>query len=220
MSRDATPEQMRLEVVRGLRPTLLVTLHTELDQDESAVSSYDVDVDVVWSPEDGPDVEPAVLSALAGVDVDTYLPELNSLLPDVLRIPVGGGDVIRADLADPACWDELAERGPDVRVVADALMGEHYDLRELRAAFPVVHERALIFNYLEIEPEWRGAGYGLIAAGLLLRELAPGADVAALFPMPRGVADLDQRAEAAAGLAQYWGRLGFAPFNGVMARAL
>jgi GNAT superfamily N-acetyltransferase len=220
MSKDLPQADARLEVVRALRPTLLVTLHTELDQDETAVSHYDVDVDVVWSPDEGPEVNGDVLSALAGVDVHTYLPEVDAFLPDVLRIPVGGGDVIRADLAAPSCYDELADLGPDVQVVANALLGEDDDLRELHAAFPLVHKRALILNYIEVEPEWRGAGYGLLAAGLVLRELSAGVDVAALFPMPRGVTDLEVRAAAAQGLGEYWGRLGFVAFNGIRARAM
>jgi hypothetical protein len=56
----------------------------------------------------------------------------------------------------------------------------------------------------------------LLAAELALRELGRCVDVAALYPMRPGLEDLDERAAANRALSQYWARLGFVDFNGIM----
>ena len=71
---------------RGLRPTLFVTLRTDVRQSShgstpGAVQEYLASVHVEWSPDDGPDVDLAALSTLAHVDAATYLPELEPAAP-------------------------------------------------------------------------------------------------------------------------------------------
>ncbi len=207
--------------MKALAPTLFVTLRTDLRQPgPSAVQEYSALIQIQWSPDDGPDVDLKVLSVLTDVDTETYLPELDKQLPDVLAVPVGRGRFVVADLVAPSCWQELAGRSLDLGLVGEALLGEAFDLSELRTAYDVVHERALIVDSVEIEPEWRGAGYGLRAAELGVQELGRCADLAALFPMRPGVVDLEERAAAAAGLSRYWAQLGFADYNGIMVREL
>jgi GNAT superfamily N-acetyltransferase len=212
-------ESSRRSVVDGLRPTLFVTLRTDVRQHHGslpAVQEFLASVQVEWSPDDGPDVDLAALSALAHVDAATYLPELSRLLPETLIMPVGNGRLVSADLLSEMCWDELSALGLDVALVGEALLGEHFDLAELTAEIDLVHGRAVIVNSMEISPDWRGAQYGLLAAELALRELGRCADVAALYPMRPGLEDLDERAAANRALSQYWARLGFVDFNGIM----
>lgn len=218
-------ESSRRSVVEGLRPTLFVTLRTDVRQSShgskpGAVQEYLASVHVEWSPDDGPDVDLAALSTLAHVDAATYLPELSRLLPETLIMPVGNGRLVTADLRSESCWDGLSALGLDVALVGEALLGEHFELAELTAEMELVHGRAVIVNSMEISPDWRGAEYGLLATELALRELGRCADVAALYPMQPDLADLDERAAANRALSQYWARLGFVDFNGIMALAL
>lgn len=218
--RVGTAEQVRLAVVDTMRQTLFVTLQTEVVQGEPAVQQYRARVQVEWSPDDGPEVDLAGLSELAHVDVEGFMPEVGSLLPETLVIPVGEGDLVLADLTSPQCWEELAAMSLDLGLVGEALLGEGSDLALLRSTIDIVHGCALIANYMEILPEWRGGGYGLLGLELAIRELGRGADVAAMYPMQPGLADLDQRAAANRALSRYWGRVGFVDFNGIMIRAL
>ncbi|HQR80131.1 MAG TPA: hypothetical protein PLT68_07920 [Actinomycetota bacterium] len=213
-------EQIRLSVVRTMRRTLFVTLQTEVVQGDPAVRDYRARVQVEWSPDNGPDVDPAGLSELAHVDVEGFLPEVGSLLPETLVIPVGEGNLVLAELNSAQCWEELAERSLDLGLVGEALLGEGFDLALLRSTVELVHGRALIANYMEILPEWRGAEYGLLSLELAIRELGRCADVAAMYPMRPGLADLEQRAAANRALSAYWGRMGFVDFNGIMIRPL
>lgn len=211
----------RASVVKGLRQTLSVTVRTELLQPTPvAVQEYTAALNVHWSPDDGPDVNRAALSELAKVDIDAYLPELDRFLPDTLAIPVGQGSFVSVDLLAPSCWTELAGRGRDLGLVGEGLLGEAFDLSELRSTLDMTHGRAVIVNYVEIAPAWRGAKYGLLAAELVIRELGRCADAAALYPMQPGLEDLGERATAAAALADYWGQIGFVDFNGIMIRDL
>ena len=182
-------DRQRLSLVTALKPTLFVTLHTDVVQDASpaAVQEYRAEVYVEWSPDDGPEVDLAALSALAHVDAEHFLPEIGNVLPETLVIPVGHGEFFAADLLSATCWPELSGRGLDVALVGEALFGEAFDLATLRSVVDLVHGRALIVNSMEIEPAWRGAGFGLLATELALGELGRGADVAALYPMKPGV---------------------------------
>lgn len=211
-----------MSVLQALGSTLFVTLRTDVVQTQtrSATQEYSATVQVAWSPDDGPDVDLGQLAELTGVDVENYLPEVDSLLPDTLVVPVGHGTLVRADLTAPTCWDELSGRGLDVGLVGEALLGEAFNLAELQASFEVVQGRALIVNYMEILPEWRGARYGLLATELAIRELGRCCDVAAMYPMQPGLADLDERAAANRALSAYWAQLGFVDFNGIMVRDL
>lgn len=213
-------EAAAVKVAAGMRPTLLVTLSTDVEVRDAppAVQHYAVSVCVRWSSEEGPDVDLATLSEMADVDFEDYLAEVDLLPPRTVHIPVGHGDVYVADLAAPSCWEELAQRGPDVRLVGDALLGEDFDMREVREAFDLVHQRALVLNFIEIAPQWRGADYGLLVAELAISVLGRCTDLVVLFPMAPGLTDLEQRAASNRGLGQYWGRIGFTPFNGIMAR--
>ncbi|MGB2737359.1 MAG: hypothetical protein WBC27_04880 [Candidatus Nanopelagicales bacterium] len=215
----------RLSVVRALRSTLFITLRTDVVQPTArsatqAVHDYTGIVKVEWSPERGQDVDLTALSAMTNLDVEGFVPEVDSLLPKTLVIPVGRGEFVTADLQAPDCWEELDSRGHDLGLVGRALLGEGFDLAELRAAFELVHMRAVIVNSMEIDPEWRGAKLGLLATELAIRELGKGADVAALFPMKPGLADLAERAAANRALSGFWGHLGFVEFNGIMVRDL
>ena len=60
----------RLSVVTGLRPTLHVDLTATLVQPTSPAQVYAAVVQVSWSPDDGPDVDPDALSELVGVDTN------------------------------------------------------------------------------------------------------------------------------------------------------
>ena len=215
-------EASKQAVVEALATTLLVTLSTDLTRTppHRAVRDFTAKVAVCWSPDEGPDVDLAVLSELAHFDAEGYLPEVGGLLAKTLRIPVGRGDFVTADLAAPTCWDELASIGPDVRVIGDALLGEAFDLDELQADYDLEHQRALIVNHVEIDPTWRGAGYGLLATELVVDALGVEADVAALFPMQPGLSDLQERSAARQALSKYWARIGFVDFNGIMVRDL
>lgn len=212
-------------VVKALRATLSVTLRTELVQPQppattAAVREYAAALNVHWSPDDGPDVDRATLSELANLDVDTYLPELDRFLPDTLAIPVGEGSFVVVDLRAADCWTELSSRGWDLGLVGKALLGEAFDMSELRATLDVTHGHAVIVNYVGISEDWRGAQYGLLATELVIRELGRCADLAALYPMQPGLEDLAERSTAAAALARYWQQIGFVDYNGIMIRAL
>lgn len=212
--------QDRVSVVTALRSTLHVDLTATLVQPTSSAQVYGAIVQVSWSPDNGPDVDPETLSELVGVDTEPYLPELSSLLPDTVTVDVGHGEFVSADLSAPDCLQELEDIGPGVGLVGKALYGEGLQQKELRASYDIAHEHAVIVAHMEIDDQWRSAGYGLLATELVLAELGRAADVAALFPMKPGLHDLVERDAAARALADYWGRIGFAEFNGIMAMAL
>ena len=71
-------EQGRLSLVTALKPTLFVTLRTDVvqDSDPAAVQEYRATVSVEWSPDDGPEVDLELPSALAHVDAEHFLPEI------------------------------------------------------------------------------------------------------------------------------------------------
>ncbi len=209
-----------MSLVTAMRPTLFVTLCVDLAQTPSPVQAYRASIAVRWSPDNGPDVDLAELSERTGIDVRNYVPEVANALPDGLVAAVGEGRFATVDLSAPDCWDGLTGYSHDVSMVGEALLGEGFDQAELRAAFPVVHQRAVIVEHVEVVPEWQGAGYGLVATKLVLRELGRCADVAALYPMQPGLADLDERQASSERLARYWAQLGFARFNGIMAKSL
>ncbi|MBK6762249.1 MAG: hypothetical protein IPG68_02730 [Micrococcales bacterium] len=213
-------ESEELSLAMQMRPTLFVTLQTDLRQMPTPVQPYRASLAVRWSPDDGPDVDLAELSERTGVDVRNYVPEVGNVMPDGLVASVGEGRFTTVDLSAPDCWECLTGNGQDLAMVGEALLGEKFDQAELRAAFPVVHQRAVIVEHVEVVPEWRGAGYGLVAIEIVLRELGRCADVAALYPMQPGLTDLAERQEASERLTRHWGRLGFADFNGIMAKAL
>ena len=135
-------------------------------------------------------------------------------------IPVGQGEFFWADLRSPTCWEELSGRGLDVGLVGEALFGEAFDLAKLRSVVDLDYGRALIVNSMEIAPAWRGAGFGLLATELTIGELGRDADVAALYPMKPGLADLAERAAVNRALSEYWARIGFVDFDGIMIRDL
>ena len=213
-------ESEELSLAMAMRPTLFVTLRAELGQTPTPVQPYRASLAVRWSPDDGPDVDLAELSERTGVDVRNYVPEVGNVMPDGLVASVGEGRFTTVDLSAPDCWECLTGNGHDLAMVGEALLGEKFDQAELRAAFPVVHQRAVIVEHVEVVPEWRGAGYGLVAIEIVLRELGRCADVAALYPMQPGLTDLAERQAASARLTRHWARLGFADFNGIMAKAL
>ncbi len=204
-------------MVTELRSTLHVRLRTSLVQPVTAVQVHDAKVRVSRSPDHGPDVDLAVLSELTGVDTENYLPELSGPIPELLTVTVGRGEFAVVDLSAPGYHEELASLDPGFGLVGRALQGENLDQSELRAHYPIAAQRAVIVANMQIDPQWRGAAYGLLATELVLDELGRCADVAALFPMKPGLEDLAARAAAARALADYWGQIGFAEFNGIMA---
>ncbi len=189
-------------------------------QPTSAAQVYAAVVQVSWSPDNGPDVDPEALSELVGVDTNAYLPELSSLLPDTVTVDVGHGEFVAADVSAPDCLQELEDIGPGVGLVGKALYGESLQQKELRASYDIAYGHVVIVAHMEIDPQWRGAGYGLLATELVLGELGRAADAAALFPMQPGLDDFAERDASARALADYWGRIGFSEFNGIMAMAL
>ena len=107
-----------------------------------------------------------------------------------------------------------------VATVGKALYGESLQQKELRASYDISHGHVVIVAHMEIDPDWRGASNGLLATELVLGELGRAADAAALFPMKPGLDDFAERDASARALADYWGRIGFAEFNGIMAMPL
>ena len=213
------PEAARLAVVEALAPTLTVALETDLRAGRATVREYRATINLHWSPKSGPDVDLETLADLSHVEVGSYLPELYKSLTDPLVIPAGHGSFFVADLLDPDCLARLAGIGHDVVLVADALLGKDQDLRDLDDRYgPVQH--VLILNLVEIDAQWRGAALGLSAADLVVTHLTDRAEVAALYPMPPGIADLEERESAHRGLARYWARIGFEDYDGIMVRAL
>jgi hypothetical protein len=211
-------ESARVSVVRALAATLAVRLVTEVDRQSvnRAVHDYQATVLVRWSPDQEADLD--ALSAMAGIDAAAHLPEVGSR-PEPLEFVVGRGTFATVDLAAPSCWEELSSR-PDLRILGSALLGEDLDQSELRVAYPILHDRAVIAEHLEIDELWRGGDYGCTALELALAELGRDADVAALFPMAPGVQNLAARDAASIRLSRLWARAGFEEFNGVMARGL
>ena len=203
-------------MLEALRPTMFVTLQTDVGQQPAAVREYSARVQVEWSADQGPDVDLDELSQLAKVAAEVLVPELGSIHPTTLVVPVGHGGFVLAELDSPGCWHDLAAKGQDLGLVGESLRGEASDLSPLRTTVDLVYGRALIVNSMEIDPGWRGARYGLLAIELGMRELGRFADVAALYPMRPGLTDLEERAAANRGLAQYWAHLGFVDYNGIM----
>lgn len=201
----------RLAVVHGLAPSLLVRLTIEVPRADRhpAIRDHAAQVFVTWSPDS--DLDPAAVSQMAGIKAENH--------SEPVRIEVGRGRLATVDLTAEDCWPALSAR-PSLRLVGHALLGERLDLRELRAAYPLLHQRVLIADHLEIDEQWRGAGYGLVALDLAVNELGKGSDVAALFPMEPGVQDLAQRDAASLALFRYWSQIGFEEFNGIMAKGL
>ena len=220
MRRVNHTHQRTLSVVANLRSPLHVRLRTSLVQPATAVQLHDAKVRISWSPDHGPDVDLAVLSELTGFDTESFLQELSGPIPETLTTTVGRGEFAVVDLSAPRFCEELADVGPDFGLVGRALLGENFDQAELRASFATTHQRAVIVANMEIGHKWRGAAYGLLATELVLGELGRCADVAALFPMKPGLEDLAARDASARALADYWGRIGFAEFNGIMAMQL
>lgn len=206
-------DRSRLLVVHGLAPTLLVRLTIDVPRADShpAIRDHRATVLVRWSPD--MQVDLVTLSEMAGINGENHLPGHD------VEIEVGRGRLATVDFTVADCWEQLSQR-PDLRLVGHALMGEKFDMAELRAAYPLLHQRALIADYLEIDPTWRGAAYGLVALDLAVNELGKGSDVAALFPMRPGVQDLAERDAASLALFRYWRQIGFEEFNGIMAKGL
>ena len=75
-------------------------------------------------------------------------------------------------------------------------------------------------NLVEIFEPWRGAELGLCATDLVIDELHTRADLAALYPMPPGLTDVDEREPAHQGLCTYWARIGFEEYDEIMVRVL
>lgn len=211
-------EDLRLSVVRTLRETLYVRLSSDIEQDDSGVHDYQVSVGVRWSPDGGPSVDLPELSLLSHVDAELYLPELNKSLPDPLSIQVGAGTFAVADLRDSGCLHELSRRSLDLGLVGKALWGVNQDLRPLTDTYDFEGSRVLIANSMEISAQWRGAGYGLLATEMVLTRLQPGVALAALYPMQHGLSELEARAESHRILSDYWSRIGFEEFDGIMVR--
>lgn len=211
-------EDLRLSVVRTLRDTVYARLTTDIEQGDSGVHDYTVSVEVRWSPDDGPDVDLPELSLLSHVDAELYLPELNKSLPDTLSIPVGEGSLVVADLSDSQCLHELCRRSMDLGLVGQALWGVDHDLRPLTDTYALNGSRVLIANSMQIHPQWRGAGYGLLAMALIIERLRPGVALAALYPMQPGLTDLAARAASNRQLTHYWAKIGFEDFDGIMVR--
>ncbi len=209
-----------MAVVTALKPTLFVTLSTDIRQKTSAVQPMSVTVNVRWSPDDGPAVDTDELSAMAHVQIQTYLPELFKFLPETLSISVGAGRFALADLSAPTCVQDLVANGMDLGLVAQVLRGDAGDLGPLHAAFPGARERVLIADFLGIDAEWRGAGYGVLAMELVLGAFRELVDIAALYPMGPGLTDFAQREASHAQLTAVWARAGFAPFDSIMVRDL
>jgi hypothetical protein len=213
-------QSLRSAVAAALKPTLFLTVSTEVRQQRSSVQPYNVAVKVRWSPDDGPDVDTDELSAMAHVQIQTYLPELFKFLPETLSIPVGSGRFALADLAAPTCVQDLVANGMDLGLVAHVLRGEAGDLQPLHKAYPGARERVLIADFLEIDSEWRGAGYGVLAMQLLLGAFRELVDVAALYPMGPGLTDFEERESSHAALSVLWARAGYMPFDSIMVQDL
>ncbi len=205
-------------VVHGLAPTLLVRLTIDVPRADRhpAIRDHSAEVLVCWDPDQEFDLP--ILSEMAGIKAENHLPVIGEQA-ETVEIQVGWGRLATVDLTAPDCWEALSQR-PDLRLVGQALMGEKFDMAELQASYPLLHHRVLIADYLEIDPLWRGAGYGLVALDLAVNELGKGSDVAALFPMKPGVQDLAERDAASLALFRYWSQIGFEEFNGIMAKGL
>ena len=213
-------QSLRMSVVTALKPTLFVTLSTDVRQKSCSVRPYTASVKVRWSPDDGPDVDTDELSAMAHVQIQTYLPELFKFLPETLAITVGSGRFAIADLAAPECPQDLLANGMDLGLVGHVLLGQDGDLAPLRSGFPGARERILIADYLEINPDWRGAEYGVLAMNLVVEAMAELVDLAALYPMGAGLTDFGQREASHEALSRYWARAGYRRFDSIMVRDL
>lgn len=213
-------QSLRMSVVTALKPSLFVTLSTDVRQDASSVHMYVATVKVRWSPDDGPDVDTDELSEMAHVQIQTYLPELFKFLPETMAIPVGSGRFALADLAAPTCTQDLVAHGMDLGLVAAVLRGDDGDLMPLRETFPGARDRILIADFLEIHNDWRGAGYGLLAMELVLGAMRELVDVAALYPMGHGLTGLEQREASHEALSAYWAQAGYVTFDSIMVRDL
>lgn len=83
--------------------------------------------------------------------------------------------------------------------------------------------RLLILNQVQLRPEWRGFGIGVLLAGLAIKRLSGGCQAAVCYPAPLNGLDHDQtdenparRQAAEATLSALWSQLGFEHFrNGV-----
>lgn len=213
-------QSLRRSVVTALKPTLFVSLSTDVGQRASSVQPYQATVKVRWSPDDGPDVDPDELSKMAHVQIQTYLPELFKFLPEALAVTVGSGRFAVMDLSAPECLGDMVGQGLDLGLVAQVLRGEDASLTPLRSEFPGARERILIADYLQIDPGWRGAGYGVLAMNLVVGALRELVDVAALYPMGPGLTDFAAREASHAALSRYWANSGFRPFDSIMVRDL
>lgn len=213
-------QSLRMSVVTALKPTLFVTLSTDLRQTVSSVQPYVASVKVRWSPDDGPDVDTDELSTMAHVQIQTYLPELFKFLPETLAIPVGSGRFATADLAAPECAQDLLAHGMDLGLVGHVLRGDDGDLAPLRSAFPGARDRVLIADYLQIDDDWRGSGYGVLAMNLILGAMRELVDLAALYPMGPGLTDFAERQASHDALSVYWAKAGYRPFDSIMVRDL
>lgn len=204
-------ERARLAVVHALAPSLWVRLTIDVPRADRhpPLRDHSAQVFVTWSPDS--DLDLAAVSQMGGIKAENH--------SEPVAIQVGRGRLATVDLTVPDWWDAVSAR-PDLRIVGRAVLGEKFDMAELRAAYPLLHQRVLIADYLEIESQWRGANYGLVALDLAVNELGKGSDVAVLFPMEPGVQDVAERDAASLALFRYWSLIGFEEFNGIMAKGL
>lgn len=122
---------------------------------------------------------------------------------------VGHIEIVFVDPYDPNAFDLLDGTDADLGVIGEALLdvgdggrskGWHRDLME---RFEPIGGSLLILNRVDLTPEWRGFGIGVLLAGLAMKRLSRGCQGAAVYP--------DQA--AADKLGTVWAQLGFEHFR-------
>lgn len=102
---------------------------------------------------------------------------------------VGEMEILAVDLfvtLDPA--DLLGRHGGELSRIAQALFDPASDelYPELGRHVQLESSRMLILHWVNLEPQWRGFGFGALLAGLAIRKLAGGAWAAVCYPAPLG----------------------------------
>jgi len=91
---------------------------------------------------------------------------------------------------------------------------------DLAARLEPFGSHLMILNQVQLSPEWRGFGLGVVLAGLAIKRLSRGCQAAVCYPWPLNGPDNDQTDEdpiqrqvAVATLSDVWSQLGFEHFR-------